>query len=52
VGIEAHQNTQDREIASVKAENQKLKQENASKANEMAELKARLDKLEKALTTK
>lgn len=52
MGVEAHQSTQDREIASVKAENEKLKQENSAKSKEMAELKARLDKIEKALKSK
>jgi hypothetical protein len=49
----------DREIASIKADNaakdqkiEKLEKENTAKAKEMADLKARLDKIEKALKSK
>ena len=40
------------EVSQLKSENEKLKQENVAKAKEMAELKARLDKIEKMLKSK
>ena len=65
LGHEVHLATHDRELASVKAEkadkteiealkakNQKLEQENAAKAKELEEVKARLDKIEKMLNSK
>ncbi len=54
-----HQSTQDREIASVKAENTQLRtraentdNENAQLKKENAEIKARLERIEKALNSK
>ena len=52
VGVEAAQNNQAREIASIKAENQNLKLENEAKAKEMVQLKNRLERIEKALQAK
>jgi hypothetical protein len=42
----------DREVASVKAENAQLKANDEAKTKEIAELKARLDRIEKALKAK
>ena len=59
MGVEAHQGTQDREIASVKADNAQLKANDDAKAKEIeklkqenATMKARLDKIEKLLKSK
>lgn len=50
--LEGKEAAQDRVIASVKAENTQLKQENAKKTQEMIDLKARMDRLEKMLSSK
>ena len=50
--LEHSDQDQNRELASLKVENIKLKQENALKVKEMAELKNRMDRLEKALILK
>lgn len=42
----------DREVASIKAENVQLKLENAAQAKELDDVKARLEKIEKALNAK
>ncbi len=59
VGVEAHQGTQDRDIASMKADYDQLKANDEVKAKEIEKLKqensaikARLDKIEKVLGSK
>jgi hypothetical protein len=52
IGIENHQASQDRDIASVKAENADLKAKAAKLEQENAEMKARLEKIEKMLNSK
>jgi len=52
IGVEGHQSTQDREIASLKADNAAKDKELKDLKQENASIKARLDKIEKALQTK
>ena len=50
--IESRQAAQDREIAAIKSENAQLKQENWKKMQELKAMKARLDNIERILTSK
>jgi predicted nuclease with TOPRIM domain len=52
LGLEAEQDRQARDIASMRSENQELKTENQLKEEKIKELEKRLERLEKALQSK